>query len=106
MPYIKPIPQSNQWLFHYDNPQKGLPYIKANDYILIKQAILLNKRSVEKRVKDLIYRGFEVKRCYVPNYNGIGQPTYTKKLNEIRIIVGRPCNHFCKEVFAVIIKKK
>jgi hypothetical protein len=50
--------------------------------------------------------GYDVKKCYVPNYNGIGNLTYMPRLNEIRIIIGRPKNHYCKEVFAVIIKPK
>jgi hypothetical protein len=55
---------------------------------------------------DLQNRGFEVKRCYVPTYNGVGNLTYMARLNEIRIIVARPTNHFPREVFAVIIKAK
>ena len=103
---IKPIPQTKQWMFHIDNKTKGLPYVNKKDYTLIKQAILLNPKSVEKRVNDLTYRGFEVRRCYVPTYNGIGNFSYMPRLNEIRIIIGRPSNHFCKEVYAVIIKAK
>lgn len=103
---IKPIPQSKQWMFHFDNKLKGLPYVDNRKYTLIKQAILHNPRNVEKRVNDLTYRGFEVRRCYVPTYNGIGNFSYMPKLNEIRIIIGRPKHHFCKEVYAVIIKAK
>ena len=101
---IKPIPQTKQWMFHYNNTFNGLPYVNKRDYTLIKQAILLNPKNVEKRVNDLTYRGFEVRRCYVPTYNGIGNFSYMPRLNEIRIIVGRPVNHFPREVFAVIIK--
>lgn len=105
MSKIQQVPQSKQWMFHIDNPKKNLPYINSRDYTLIKQSIN-NKRFVNQRVMDLTNRGFEVKRCFVPTYNGIGQPTYFPRLNEIRIIVGRPNNHTCREVFAVIIKTK
>lgn len=101
---IKPIPQTKQWMFHVDNKSKGLPYIKGSKYALIKQAILLNPQSVEKRIDNLTKRGFEIKRCYVPTYNGIGNFSYMPRLNEIRIIIGRPKKHYCKEVYAVIIK--
>ena len=103
---IKPIPQEKQWMFHYNNTFNGLPFVDRRKYTLIKQAILHNPRSVEKRVADLKYRGFEVRRCYVPTYNGIGNFSYMPRLNEIRIIIGRPVNHFPREVFAVIIKAK
>lgn len=103
MSKIREIPQSKQWLFHYDNPSRSLPFISQRDYTLIKQSIN-GKRFVNQRVLDLQNRGFEVKRCFVPTYNGIGQPTYMPRLNEIRIIIGRPQHHNCKEVWAVIIK--
>lgn len=103
---IKPIVESKQWMFHYDNQSKGLPFVDGRKYTIIKQSIFHNPKSVENRIKDLEYRGFEVKRCYVPTYNGVGNLTYMPRLNEIRIIIGRPKNHFCKEVYAVIIKPK
>ena len=65
-----------------------------------------NPKNVEKRVADLKYRGFEVRRCFVPTYNGIGNFSYMPRLNEIRIIIGRPKFHNCREVYAVIIKAK
>lgn len=102
---IQSVPQSKQWMFHVDNPMKNLPYINGKDYTLIKQSIM-TKKFVNQRVMDLTNRGFEVKRCFVPTYNGIGQPTYMPRLNEIRVIIGRPNNHFYREVFAVIIKTK
>ena len=100
---IKPISDSSKWMFHVDNTQKNLPHINGRDYSLIKQSIN-GKKFVNQRVMDLVNRGFVVRRCFVPSYNGIGQPTYFPRLNEIRIIVGRPNNHTCREVFAVIIK--
>ena len=103
---IKPIPQEKQWMFHYNNTFNGLPFVDRRKYTIIKQAILNNPKNVEKRVADLKYRGFEVRRCFVPTYNGIGNFSYMPRLNEIRIIIGRPSNHFPREVFAVIIKAK
>ena len=103
---IKPIPQEKQWMFHYNNTFNVLPFVDRRKYTLIKQAILLNPRNVEKRVADLKYRGFEVRRCFVPTYNGIGNFSYMPRLNEIRIIIGRPKFHNCREVYAVIIKAK
>ena len=103
---IKPIPQEKQWMFHYNNTFNGLPYVNGRKYTLIKQAILQNPKNVEKRVADLKYRGFEVRRCFVPTYNGIGNFSYMPRLNEIRIIIGRPKFHNCREVYAVIIKAK
>jgi hypothetical protein len=92
-----------QWAFRVDNKKYNLPYIPYRQYIIINQAITCNKR-VEDRVKKLQDRGFEVKRCYLPTYNHTGGITYMPRLNEFRITIGRPKNHFCKEVYAVIIK--
>lgn len=102
---VKSTPQINQWMFHIDNTTKNLPYVNQRDYSIIKQSIN-GKRFVNQRVFDLVNRGYEVKRCFVPTYNGLGGLTYFPRLNEIRIIVGRPNNHTCREVFAVIIKTK
>ena len=98
---IKPI-QNHNWVFHVDNKANKLPYLSARSYTLIKQSIVCNK-LVNKRVLDLVNRGFMVKRCYVPSYNGLGQISYFPTKNEIRIIIGRPYNHAPREVFAVII---
>ena len=102
---VKPIADNKKWMFHVDNKSRNLPYISSRDYVLIKQSIN-NKRFVNQRVMDLTNRGFDVRRCFVPTYNGIGNLTYMPRLNEIRIIVGRPNNHTCREVFAVVIKTK
>ena len=99
------VEESKKWMFHVDNQLHNLPYVNARDYTLIKQSIK-NKRFANERVLDLQNRGFEVRRCYVPTYNGVGNLTYMPILNEIRIIVTRPTNHFPREVFAVIIKAK
>lgn len=99
------VEETKKWMFHVDNQLNNLPYVNARDYTLIKQSIK-NKRFANERVLDLQNRGFEVKRCYVPTYNGIGNLTYMPRLNEIRIIVTRPTNHHPREVFAVIIKAK
>ena len=99
------VEETKKWMFHVDNQLNNLPYVNARDYTLIKQSIK-NKRFANERVLDLQNRGFEVKRCYVPTYNGIGNLTYMPRLNEIRIIIARPINHFPREVFAVIIKAK
>ena len=105
MSKIKPIAESKQWMFHYDNLSKNLPFVNSRDYTLIKQSIIKN-RFVEDRINDLSNRGFEVKLCYIPNYNGIGNLTYMPRLNEIRIIIGRPKNHEPRQVYCVIIKNK
>ncbi len=97
------ITTTKQWAFRVDNKKHNLPYIPYRQYIIITQAITCNKR-VEDRVKKLQDRGFEVKRCYLPTYNHTGGITYMPRLNEFRITIGRPKNHFCKEVYAVIIK--
>ena len=99
------VEETKKWMFHVDNQLNNLPYVNARDYTLIKQSIK-NKRFANERVLDLQNRGFEVKRCYVPTYNGVGNLTYMPRLNEIRIIVTRPTNHHPREVFAVIIKAK
>ena len=99
------VEETKKWMFHVDNQSNNLPYVNARDYTLIKQSIK-NKRFTNERVLDLQNRGFEVRRCYVPTYNGVGNLTYMPRLNEIRIIVARPTNHFPREVFAVIIKAK
>ena len=102
---IKPIAESKKWMFHYDNSIRNIPYVSMRDYILICQTIR-TKKLTNQRINDLTNMGYDVKKCYVPNYNGIGNLTYMPRLNEIRIIIGRPKNHYCKEVFAVIIKPK
>ena len=99
------VEETKKWMFHVDNQSNNLPYVNARDYTLIKQSIK-NKRFANERVLDLQNRGFEVRRCYVPTYNGVGNLTYMPRLNEIRIIVTRPTNHHPREVFAVIIKAK
>lgn len=105
MSKIKPIAETKQWMFHYDNPSRNLPYVSSRDYTLIKQSI--NKYyHIDDRINDLTNRGFEVKLCYIPTYNGIGNLTYMPRLNEIRIIVGRPKWHEPRQVYAVIIKSK
>ena len=96
------IDQNNQWMFHVDNKQRNLPYINSRHYKIILQ--ILNLRKVEERILRLVNMGFEIKRCYVPNYNGVGNVTYMPKLNEIRMIIGRPKNHFSKEVYAIIFR--
>ena len=83
--------------------EKIKPKITKNEYNLIIQSIN-NYRFIKERIKDLTLKGFEVKKCFIPNYNGIGQLTYMPRLNEIRIIIGRPFNHRPKEILAVIIK--
>lgn len=92
-----------QWLFRVDNKKHNLPYIPYRKYIIINQVITCNS-IVDVRIKKLQDRGFEVKRCYIPTYNHIGGITYMPRLNECRITIGRPKNHFYKEVYAVIIK--
>ena len=85
------------------NKSNNLPYLRHRDYIIIKQ-ICKTQRSIKKRLEMLKYRGYDIHRVYVPNYNGIANYSYMKRLNELRIIVGRPTNHFVREVYAIIIK--
>ena len=92
-----------KWMFHVDNVCVNLPYINGRDYTIIKQIVNMNKK-VEDRVNLLKACGYDVKRCYIPTYHGILQPTYMSRLNEIRLTIGRPKNHFCREVYAIIIK--
>lgn len=92
---------------HYDYPfyriSSEMPYISKRRMAIIHN--VLHIKDVEKRCEQLWARGFEVKKCYVPNYNGIGGMTYMPRLNEIRIIVGRPKNHEPRQVYAIVIKK-
>lgn len=65
--------------------------------------IINRNRSVEKRVWELVQGGMRVKRCYVRDYNGIGGCVYYERFHETRIIVGRPKDHYSREVYAVIM---
>ena len=91
---------------HYNYPffriSQDMPYISSRKYAILKN-ILRTKYTID-RCRQLWVRGFEVKKCYVPHYNGIGGMTYMPNLNEIRIIVGRPTNHEPRQVYAVIIR--
>ena len=91
---------------HYDYPfyrmSKEMPYITSRQYATIKNVLQI--KGVEKRCHQLWARGFYIRRCYMPHYNGIGNMTYMPRLNEIRIIVGRPKNHEPREVYAIIIQ--
>lgn len=88
------------WCFNKENKKHNLPYVSFNNYLRILQIIASNK-NVDDRINQFKLNGFKVKRCYVPTYNGIGNMTYMPKLNEIRLIVGRPKKHFCREVYAI-----
>jgi hypothetical protein len=90
------------WIFNMSNKNHNLPFIKHNDYLNIIQSLSMNR--VDDRIRRLESFGFTIKRCYIPNYNGVGEMTYMPRLNEVRLVIGRPKNHFCKEVYAVIIK--
>ena len=48
--------------------------------------------------------GYEVRRCFVPEYRRIGGMCYMPKLKEYRYIIGSPRLHSPKEVYAVIFK--
>jgi hypothetical protein len=93
---------------HYDYPffaynKNNNPYVSSRNKEVIKNIIHTNK-NVSDRCRKLFVRGFHIKRCYIPHYNGIGGYTYMPRLNEIRIIIGRPLNHEPREVYAIIIK--
>lgn len=82
---------------------RNLPHINSRQYTIIRQICKQNK-SLMKRIMLLKARGYDVRRCYIPNYNKICGLTYMPKLKEIRIIVGNPPCHLCKDVYAIIIK--
>lgn len=90
------------WIFENSNKNHNLPFISYSDYHNIIQSLSMNR--VNDRIRRLESFGFTIKRCYIPNYNGIGEMTYMPRLNEVRLVIGRPKNHFYKEVYAVIIK--
>ena len=92
----------SDWIFEKSNKNHNLPFISCGDYHNIIQSLSMN--HVNDRIRRLESFGFTIKRCYIPNYNGVGEMTYMPRLNEVRLIIGRPKNHFCKEVYAVIIK--
>ena len=93
---------------HYNYPfhriSFDMPYISGRQMAIINN--ILRTKEVVERCKRLEDRGFVIKRCYIPNYNGIGGMTYMPRLNEIRIIVGRPKEHEPREVYAIIVKPK
>lgn len=92
---------------HYDYPfyeySTERPYVTRRLMAILHN--VLNIKDVEKRCAQFVARGFNLKRCFVPSYNGLYGLTYMPRLNEIRIIVGRPKHHSPKEVYAIIIKK-
>ena len=90
------------WIFNMSNKNHNLPFISCNDYHIIIQSLSMNR--VNDRIRRLESFGFTIKRCYIPNYNGVGEMTYMPRLNEVRLVIGRPKNHMSKEVYAVIIK--
>lgn len=94
----------NFWMIGYYERDESFPKMRWGDYFFIKKNILQH-RFVEDRINAIKQR-FEVKLCYIPNYNGIGNFTYMPRLNEIRIIIGRPKNHEPRQVYCVIIKNK
>lgn len=68
------------------------------------RCLLHDIKSVNERINYFKEEGYEVKRCYVPNYVGVGYSCYMPKLKEYRQIIGRPKHHFSKEVYAIIYK--
>lgn len=91
---------------HYNYPfyriSNEMPYITKRQYATIKNVLQI--KDVATRCTQFWARGFYIRRCYIPHYNGIGNMTYMPRLNEIRIIVGRPKNHEPREVYAIIIQ--
>ena len=71
----------------------------------IVRYIIHAHKYVDDRIRHLEHLGYDVKKCYVPNYNGVGNMTYMSIKKEYRIIIGRPKNHFPKQVYALIIRK-
>ena len=91
---------------HYDYPfyrySTTMPYIRGREKAMIYNVLQI--KDIGKRCTQLCAMGFNVRRCYVPHYNGIGNMTYMPRLNEIRIIIGRPKNHEPREVYAIVIQ--
>lgn len=91
---------------HYDYPfycrNNNMPYLTKRQMAIVHNVLQI--KDVEKRCEQFKHKGFEIKRCFVPSYNGICGLTYMSRLNEIRIIIGRPKCHSPKEVYAIIIK--
>lgn len=76
--------------------------MKDLDIEIKKIGDIVNKtKNVNIRIDLLQSEGYNVKRCYVKTYNGLLGVSEFKKKGVIRIIIGRPKEHFYKEVFAV-----
>lgn len=93
---------------HYDYPffeySTERPYVTKRQMAIIHN--VLNIKDVEKRCAQFVARGFNVKKCYMPTYNRICGMTYMPRLNEIRIIIGRPKCHEPRQVYAIVISPR
>lgn len=77
--------------------------IERNAIELINE-LISNNHNPRHRADTIRANGFEVKRCFVPQYVRIGGMCYMPKLKEYRYIIGTPRLHSPKEVYAVIFK--
>lgn len=80
-------------------------HVRTNicDYIAKINEIISSEKKLEKRILKLVKNGYCVRLCYVPNTKLLDS-NYYPKLNEHRIVIGRPAEHLCKQVFCVILK--
>jgi hypothetical protein len=67
----------------------------------IIRSIVKNTKSVEERIAQLTDKGYNVKRCYVPTYNGLMGESFMPQKKIIRLIIGRPKKNMVREVFAI-----
>ena len=63
--------------------------------------IVDSTKDTNTRLDILRSKGYNVRRCYVTTYNKLLGETVIKTKGVIRIIVGRPKDHYYKEVYAV-----
>ena len=63
--------------------------------------IVKKTKNTNIRITLLQSEGYNVNRCYVRTYNRLLGETTMKRKGVLRIIIGRPQNHWCREVYAV-----
>lgn len=63
--------------------------------------IVKKTKNTNIRITLLQSEGYNVNRCYVRTYNRLLGETTMKRKGVLRIIIGRPQNHWYREVYAV-----
>lgn len=63
--------------------------------------IVKRTKNTNTRISLLQSKGYNVKRCYVKTYNKLLGETAMKRKGVLRIIIGRPQNHWYREVYAI-----